>query len=98
MMMKSRSQRFILLILLLQSLAAFLVIFFMPSEEGSFILLWFSKSRLILVAGFFIVLVCQFIASLYLFRHPHILTELAGRLETVKVPFLIMGGISFIIG
>jgi len=103
-MLKNQNQRFILLILLLQSLAAFLVIFFMPSEEGSHTFLWFSKSRLILVAGFFILFVGQCIASLYLSRRSWILTELVERFESVLVakkmvvPFLIMGGITFIIG
>ncbi len=102
--MKSRKQGMFLLILCLQSLIAFLLIFLMPSEKGSHLVLWFSKSRLILVVGFLLLFVAQCAASLYLFRRPQILAGLAIRLKKVLItkklllPLLIMKSVSLILG
>jgi hypothetical protein len=102
--MTVRKLRLALLILLVQSLAAFLLFFLTPSEAGSAVILWFSKSRLLLLAGFLILFLAQCAFSFVFLQKPDKLQRLIQRMDAallagkLLVPSLIIIAAVFLLG
>ena len=102
--MKFQRVRQILILLFFQSVVAFVIFFLDRSEQSSSIVLWFSKSRLIVVVAFMSLLLIQGALTLYFAKHEIFSSRLLIRLEewliheNLIISLIIIMVIGFLLG